>query len=176
MTNHLQNKEQGYCIFVDFAKIRDIVPKTVLRSLYFSFINPFVEYNLLNWGTAPQTGLNIISNKIKKAIRIISFKKYDHPSIPLFKDLNILPLDKMIKLSQAKFMWKLNHDLIPPSLRLMFRFNERSQLSSIFPRLNAFSEHITFSGTQLWNDIPNSIKNKFSIKSFTRSMQSFLAK
>ena len=30
------------------SKIRDLVPKNVLKSLYYSFIQPFVDYNLLN--------------------------------------------------------------------------------------------------------------------------------
>ena len=34
------------------AKIRHYVPNGVSRSLYFSFMNPYVDYNLLNWGMA----------------------------------------------------------------------------------------------------------------------------
>ena len=34
------------------AKIRHYVPSSILRSLYYSFINPYIDYNLLNWGMA----------------------------------------------------------------------------------------------------------------------------
>ena len=86
------------------AKIRHYVPSSVLRSLYFSFINPYVDYNLLNWGMAARTNLDPIDKKIKKSIRIISFKDSDHPSIPLYKDLKVLPLWESIDLRNAKFM------------------------------------------------------------------------
>ena len=89
------------------AKIRHFVPRSVLRSLYFSFINPHVDYNILNWGMASLTNLDPIDKKIKKAVRIISFKDSDHPSAPLYKNLKILPLSNSFELRQAKHMWKL---------------------------------------------------------------------
>ena len=79
------------------AKIRHYVPRSVLRSLFFSFINPHTDYNLLNWSMAASTKLDTVGNKLKKAVRIISFENYDTPSTPLFKNLNILPLSGAIK-------------------------------------------------------------------------------
>ena len=90
------------------AKIRHFVPSDVLRSLYFSFINPYIDYNLLNWGMAPITNIDLVNKKLKKIVRIISFKDSDTLCTPLYKKLNILPLDKSIELRQAKHMWKLH--------------------------------------------------------------------
>ena len=87
------------------AKIRHYAPGCILRSLYFSFINPYIDYNLLNWGMASSTNLNVINIKVKKAVRIISFKDRDEHTAPLFKDLQILPLDKSIEVKYGKFMW-----------------------------------------------------------------------
>ena len=83
------------------AKIRHYVPRNALRSLYFTFINPHIDYNLLNWSTATATSLSSINVKIKKALRIITFNDSDHPSLPLFKELRILPLEKSIQMKQA---------------------------------------------------------------------------
>ena len=45
--------------------------------------------------------MNPLRNCIKKVVRIIQFKnKYEH-TLPLFKKLNILPLDAQIKHKQA---------------------------------------------------------------------------
>ena len=71
------------------SKIRHFVPKSVLRSIYVSFIYPHVDYNLLNWGTSSTTDLN--NTNIKNALRIMCFKKWDEPSLPLIKELNIPP-------------------------------------------------------------------------------------
>ena len=51
------------------AKIRHFVPSDILRSLYFSFINPYVDYNLLNWSMAPKTNLDLINTKLNKQSR-----------------------------------------------------------------------------------------------------------
>ena len=53
---------------------------------------------------ASETNLNVINSKIKKAVRIISFKERDEHTDPLFKELGIMPLDKSIELKYAKFM------------------------------------------------------------------------
>ena len=83
------------------SKLRHFVPKFVLRSIYFSFIYTHVDYNILNWGTSSTTDLNSVNTIIKKALRMC-FKKRDELSLPLFKEVNILPLDKTFKLKQAK--------------------------------------------------------------------------
>ena len=49
------------------AKIRHYVPSSVLRSLYFSFINPYAEYNLLNWSMATPTKLDTVAKKTQKS-------------------------------------------------------------------------------------------------------------
>ena len=73
------------------AKVRHYVPSSILRSLYFSFMNSYIDYNLLNYGMASQTNLNVINSKIKKAVRIISFKDRDDHTDPLLKELGIMP-------------------------------------------------------------------------------------
>ena len=78
------------------------VPSDALRSLYYSFINSYTDYNLLNWGMAAPTNLSTLNNKLKKSVRIISFKDSDHPSVPLFKEHKILPLHKSIELKYVK--------------------------------------------------------------------------
>ena len=71
------------------AKIRHYVPNGVPRSLYFSFMNPYIDYNLLNWGMAAPTNLNPLNLKLKKAMRIIS---------------KILPLSQSIEIKYGKHM------------------------------------------------------------------------
>ena len=65
-------------------KIRDFVPQSVLKSLYYSFIQPYVDYNILNWSSTHTTNLECIRISIKKAVRIISFKRrQEHAAPPL---------------------------------------------------------------------------------------------
>ena len=143
------------------SKIRHYVPKSVLRSLYYAFINSHIDYNLLNWGTSAETNLSSINVNMKKAVRLMCFKPRDEPSRPLFKSFGILPIDKAIKLRQGKFMWKLVNNYLPQSLSANFSTHTitiRSQFAMPAPRLDLASRHINYAGIKLWNEIPLRIK------------------
>ena len=152
------------------AKIRHYVPKNTLRSLYFTFINPHIDYNILNWGMASVSNLDSISKKIKKAVRIMAFKNSDDPTIPLFKEFKILPLESFIDLRFGKFIWKLMNNELPDCLISHFRGNNRTLFSLQNPRLENSKRFVTYAGSKLWNeDIPMCIKQKKSLKSFAKN-------
>ena len=71
-------------------KLKLLLPRWVLRTLYFSLIESHLSYGLTVWGgTFPSytKPLKIIQ---KKCIRVISNKPYNYPTADLFKELNIL--------------------------------------------------------------------------------------
>ena len=84
-------------------KIRYYVPKSTLKSLYYSYIYPYINYNLLNWSCTPKTNLDCVRVSVKKVIRTITIKERQEHTIPLFKELEILPLDSCIKLKTSWF-------------------------------------------------------------------------
>ena len=150
--------------------IRHYVPESVLRSLYFTFINSHTEYNLINWGTAPPTYIDSICSKTRKAIRIISFKGIDEPHLPLFFKHSILPIEEKIVHKQGTFMWKLANKMLPPSLVSNFRMN-RNQIALSHNRLDASAKHITFAGPRLWHNLPDDVKYKAFPKSFSKALK-----
>ena len=146
------------------------MPKSVLRSLYFTFINCHTDYNLINWGTAPTANIEGICSKVRKAIRIISLNKdNDEPYLPMFKKLSILPLENRLELKQATYIWKLKNYLLPPSIASNFRMN-RNQITIMHNRLESSAKHITYAGLRIWNRIPVNIQDKTTPKSFTKSL------
>ena len=154
------------------AKIRHYVPNGVPRSLYFSFMNPYIDYNLLNWGMAAPTNLNPLNLKLKKAMRIISFvKDSDYPSAPLFKDHKILPLSQSIEIKYAKYMWKLKNGVLPNCLSSNFTSNARTQYSVSYSRLESLSRFILYEGPKIWDRLPVDITNKPSLSSFSKSLK-----
>ena len=73
------------------SKIRYFVDEACLLKMFYSFVQSHINYNILNWSCTLKTNLAPIENKLKKAIRVISFAQtmYDHTD-PLFKQHNIL--------------------------------------------------------------------------------------
>ena len=47
------------------AKLRHYLPKKMLRTLYFAFIQPYINYSLINWGSAANYNLQPIRISIK---------------------------------------------------------------------------------------------------------------
>ena len=123
---------------------------------------------------ATSTSLNAINLKIKKAVRIMSFKERDHHTAALFSELKILPLDKSIDLKYAKFMWKLNNGYLPESLVKNFRSNTRTKFSTAFSRLESLKNFVIFAGPQLWKKLPTNITNKPSLDSFSKTFKKYL--
>ena len=122
---------------------------------------------------AATTNLNSVNLKIKKAIRIISFTEHDSPTAPLFKNLEILPLEKSIELKNAKFMWRLYNGFLPETLSNNFRSNVRTNFSNSISRLESLKRFVRFSGPKLWNELPQTITNKTTLNSFSNSLKIF---
>ena len=114
--------------------------------------------------------MSVFIHKIKKAVCIISFEDSHTPSTPLFKKLNILPLTYSIKANLAKFMWKLFNEKLPTTLSANFRSNPRTHISHYESRLTSLDKFVLFEGPKIWNDIPDSIKVKPSLKTFSKSL------
>ena len=163
--------------------LKEYVTQSTLKSLYFSFIQPYLEYNIINWSSAQPSNMDCLKFSTKKAVRTILSKNKREHALPLFKSLNILPLDELIKLKKGTYMWKLKNKLLPPSLTSWFQINTSEIVDRINtnkyhlpnPRLEYAKRHITFSGVKLWNkDIPNKIKQSTSIKCFKAKYQKLL--
>ena len=72
--------------------------------LYFAFVQPHIDFGLLLWGNANKSITKVVNNNVKKAVRKILHKKYNHPTKPLFEELKILPFEKQIEFAIPQFM------------------------------------------------------------------------
>ena len=78
------------------AKIRHYLPKSLLKTIYFSFFNSHLTYACQIWGQGEDL-INKISAIQDKAIRVINFKPKDYPAGKLYQSNKILKL-RVLKL------------------------------------------------------------------------------
>ena len=161
------------------SKIKDLVTNSTLKTLYYSFIHPYLEYNLINWCGAAPTNLNCIKISNKKAVRTILSKDRREPSRPLFQQLEILPFEELIKFKQGQFMWKINRTMLPPYNQSYYRKNESpiyicqniSKFFLPFPYTTIAKRHCTYSSVRLWNSyIPTPIKQSISLSLYKKHL------
>ena len=73
-------------------RARNCLTKKSLLNLYYSYIYPYLIYCIEIWGISPQTHLNPLLLMQKKIIR--TFTSYHAHTAPIFRDLEILTIDK----------------------------------------------------------------------------------
>ena len=96
----------------------------------------------------------------------MTFNNRDHPSTPLYKELEILPLEKSFELKNAKHMWKLHNGFLPRCLTNNFQRNSRNQLTNNISRLDTLKRFTLFKAPEVWDELPPSVKAKSTFKSF----------
>ena len=123
---------------------------------------------------ASATELEAINLKMKKSVRILSFKDKYYHSTPLFKELKILPLAQFIEFKYCKFMWKLMNQILPPSIASNFIINDRNQLFTSISRLKSLSNFVLFAGPVFWKKLPASVSSQTSLDTFSKKLKELM--
>ena len=84
-------------------KLKNLVPKYTLLTIYNSVILPHLTYGILTWGFDCDRLLNLK----KRAVRFITLSKYIARSESLFKQLNCLKNNDIIKANTLKYYFQL---------------------------------------------------------------------
>lgn len=167
------------------CKLRYFVTKDILINLYYALIYPFLIYGLISWGNTYESNLKPIYTLQKRALRIITFSAFDHPSSPLFKSLGITKFFDLVTYHIAVLMYKYHNSLLPSAFNCFFMkisqvhsYNTRLAVKQTYYLPNARTNYgmfnIRFKGPKVWNDLDENIKG-FSLPSFKNKLkQSFL--
>ena len=166
------------------SKLRYYVTLDTLISLYFALLYPFLIYGILIWGNTYPTNIKPLFILQKRAIRLITFSKFDEHTSPLFKITGILKFFDLVTLHISLFMFKFHKKLLPTVFDTYFRpistiHNYRTRLSSkdafSLPRVrtNYGIFNIRFSGVKVWNALEPDIK-LLSMSAFKARLKSSL--
>ena len=77
-------------------KARKYANKQTVKQMYYTFVFPYLVYCCEIWGNTSQIHLDSLIKCQKKIVRIMTFSLYDAHSKPLFEQLHILDLKKLI--------------------------------------------------------------------------------
>ena len=153
-------------------RCRDFVPLSVLLSMYYAFVFPYLNYCNLIWGGTFSTHLQPVRVMQKKILRLVNFQPYNSHSSPLFKKCNILKLDDLHLFKKSVFMFIRGDAEFTRQHNYDTRF--RNNLIPAFHRLTSSQRSITYTGPTTWNTLPDSLKNIDNFVSFKRSLKKYL--
>ena len=158
-------------------KIQNLVPQSCLKTLYYSFIYPYLLYCLPIWGGTYHTHLNSLITLQNRAVRIISNASYLDHTDPFFKSNQILKLGDIYIFTLATYMFRNSDNFSNFNRSHSHDTKNRNILLPPYEHLTATQQSVLHRGTRVWNDLPDNIKTSPSISIFKyRLKQSSLDK
>ena len=136
---HIQyiNEKVSNSLFI-MNRAKHIIPKNIMKTLYYTLVYPYLTYGILAWGHIIHNDNNKTFLKQKRAIRIINKAQYNSHTEPLFKASSVLKLKDIYELQTLLFMIRFEKKLLPLSFNNMFLHNRE-----IHPnRITRQSNHI----------------------------------
>ena len=163
-------------------RLKYILSKDVLRSLYFTLIHPYLLYCNIAWGNASKNVLNRLRILQKKALRLITKSQYRDHTDPLFSSTRIPNLTNIHLMQKCLFMYKYKLNLLPECCYHLIE-PARNPPSYAFRNVTYFPRHpcktnlreksIFISGAIAWNNLPVDVKNLKSLSSFKKKLFHF---
>ena len=178
-------KSKISCSIYAINRIKHIIPKNYLRSLYSAIVYPYLTYGIPIWGSTYNTHKNKLFIVQKLIIRIIAGAKYNDHTNPLFHKLHLLKLDDLYQVEVAKIIYKFKQNSLPAPLCKIFTLNtqiyqrttrQQNDLHTKKCRTVVATQHISCKGPIIWNSLPSDIKSitSGSVRRFSAKVSSHL--
>ena len=100
-----------YCSII--SKLSHYVGQKILVNLYYALVYPFLIYGILAWSNTYRSTIQPLFISQKRALRIITFSKFDASSSPLFRNVNIIKLHDLANLHIAICIYKFHNRILP---------------------------------------------------------------
>ena len=108
------HKKLTKALFI-LRRAKNVLTPTALKALYYSTFDCHLTYGNQIYSCADPGSLKGLKILQKKAIRCISNASYNAHTAPLFKNLNIMPLDVTIKYNKLQIMYDFINQRLPRS-------------------------------------------------------------
>lgn len=141
-------------------------------------IQSIIDYASTLWDSASENSLKPLKSLHKRALKIIVLKN-TQLSNEKHRQLNILSLKARFSYNKAIMMHKLITKKSPSKLCSKFVSNNKRDHTKIYiplPRIDLFKTSLIFSGSMLWNSLPNYMRQINSSSRFKNKYFSFLLK
>ena len=161
------------------AKIRHYLPKSLLKTICFSFFNSHLIYACQIWGQREDL-INKISAIQDKAIRIINFKPKNYPAGKLYQSNKILKLRDYIRLINSMYVKSVLEDTHLRIFTYVFkkaneihnyttRLSLRNSVKITQPKTETYGRYsIKHQCTTSWNNLQTHISIDVVTKSDTK--------
>ena len=130
--NHISmiNKKISTALFF-MRKAKNILSQKSLKYIYYSLFHSHLIYANQLWTCVNDSLLKQLIVKQKMAVRIISDSNYNSHTEPIFKKLNILPLNLLSQFFKLQFMQQFSQNFLPSALQDQWITNRMRHMDDI---------------------------------------------
>ena len=166
-------------------KLRYLLSRQALMLLYHSLVSQKLRYGLICWGTASKFLLQRINVLHDKIIRYITFSKACSRAWPIYRLLDVQPLNILIKLEWGKIMYKYQNGMLPKTFDNYFkkprhthatRYANNNNFEQVRTTTTKEATLIKVIGPKIWTEIPLVIKNTPHLGTFKNEYKVHLVK
>jgi len=104
--------------------VKHVLPMEALKSIYYSLFHCHLIYCISVWSSASQSLISKLTKMQKDAIRLILNKPYNAHTEPLFKELKILPFDKLLLYFNLQIMQRYIQGFLPSAFNNVWITNQ----------------------------------------------------
>ena len=143
-----------------------------------SYVYSHLDYLCTVWGNTTKENLNRLLLHQKHAARL-TLDDYNSESSKLFSKLNWLPIESRIAYNKEVLVYKALtkmcpqylKDLLPYQTNSVYNMRSEAQKKLYVPKVNyeIFRRSLTYSGPNLWNQLPQRIQSADSLAQFKKS-------
>ena len=160
-------------------RIKCYLPVPTRKLFFNSYILPHMDYCCTVWGNINCRLTDSMIKFQKRAARIILDKSIETPSADMFAELNWMTFPDRVKFQKSVLMFKTFNNLTPSYLQDHFTLTSdvhqrplRSTTENLLyvpkPNIELFRKSLSYSGSKIWNAIPDHVKQSTSIIQFKK--------
>ena len=181
-SKHVEEKSKKISSAIGALKrIRPFITIDVASKIYKAIIQPHLDYCSTVWDGLGVTLLDKIQKLQNRAARIITQSSYYTSASSLLEELGWDNVLTRWKKQKAILMFKTLNNRAPEYLRNLFidrnthydLRNAGGKLNLPRPRTDYLKRSFSYSGAQLWNNLPESIRTIKSLKNFKKAIQNY---
>ena len=163
-------------------RLRRTLSLSCLLNVYYAFIHSHFTYLSFIWGHNRKTALKPLQILQNRALRNLLGFHYLTPIKYLYRFSNVLPLEQIIKLSAAIFMYKVVKNLTHVNTKFLFTkdmhvyFTRQKEnlFSSQYGSITYGTKGIKHFLITTYNGIPSQYRDLTSIQSFKKNLKAHL--
>jgi hypothetical protein len=157
-----------------FYHLRNFCSVSLLRTLYFALVQSRLQYGINCWGAAYKYLINRLRITQNHFIRIILKKERRVSSFPLYKELNIYPVEHLFVFKVLKEFYVKSGNIASSD----FSYSTRNRINNVLrlPKVNKsiFRRSNLYLGPKFYNELPPEIKNSNTLSVFCRKLKKWL--